>query len=150
MIAEKPSRRPFFEQGAEQSKWTPRAVAVLATAKALASSGRRICGADLLLALECGDHEVSRVLRQLGISPSTVLGRAAPAVWSYNTELYWEDFDCSLSEFPKLVLAEAVAMDDRYLGIEHLLLFLARIGVSGIDLPYDRIKKTWLEIMDRS
>jgi len=143
--------RPFFEIGAKRPKWTPRAFAVMATAKELASrSGRHILASDLLLALECGDHEVSRVFRQLGLSPSAAFGHAAPEKWSLKTELSWEDFDRTLHDLPQFVFEEAAAMNDSHLGIEHLLLSLARVGVAGIDLPHDRIKQTWLESMGRS
>ena len=144
------SRQQFFEHGIEQSRWTPRAGAVLATAKELAAPTGRITAEHILLALECGDHEVSRVLRVLAISPSAALGWPAPSSWSRRTDLYCEDFDSSLRELPQLVIEEAKAMGDSYLGIEHLLLALARVGVPGVDLPYDRIKQTWCQVMGRS
>jgi hypothetical protein len=99
------------------------------------------------VALECEDHQISRLLRQLAIFPSAAFSRATPEAWSRKTELYWEDFDSTLGDFPRIVLEGASAMGDSYIGMEHLLLFLARIGVAGIDLPYDCIKQTWLEIM---
>jgi len=65
-------------------------------------------------------------------------------------DLYCEDFDSSLKDLSRLVIEEAKAMGDNYLGIEHLLLVLARVGVPGVDLPYDRIKQTWYKVMGRS
>jgi hypothetical protein len=150
MFTSHPSRRRFFEHGIEQSNWTPRAGAVLATAKELAVPTGRITADHILLALECGDHEVSRVLWLLAISPSAALGRPAPGSWSRKMDLYCEDFDSSLRDLPQLVIEEAKAMGDSYLGIEHLLLVLVRVGVPGVDLPYDRIKQTWYQVMGRS
>ena len=65
-------------------------------------------------------------------------------------DLSCEDFDPSLGDFSTLVVEEAAAMGDSHLGIEHLLLFLARIGVPGVDLPYERIKQAWLQLMGKS
>ncbi|SRR6266436_4511208 len=150
MASNNPSRRRFFEHGIQLSKWTPRAGVVLVTAKELASPTGRITAGHILLALECGDHQVSRVLRLLAISPSAALGRPAPSSWSHEMDLYCEDFDSSLKDLSRLVIEEAKAMGDNYLGIEHLLLVLARVGVPGVDLPYDRIKQTWYKVMGRS
>src|SRR5580704_7645966 len=96
-------KRSFFEDGVEQSRWTPRAIQVLATAKDLSTTRARIGPSGILLALEGGDHQVSRLLKQLGITPSAALNKAAPGSWSRKTELYYEDFDGSLSDFPRLV-----------------------------------------------
>jgi len=144
------SRRRLFEHGFEQSNWTPRAALLLATAKNLASSTRAISADDILLALECDNNQVSGVLRRLGISPSAAFGRPAPQTWSRISELYIEDFDTCLGDFPQGVADEAVALGDSHRGMEHILLFLARSGASKVDLPYDRIKQTWLETMGRS
>ena len=142
-------RRRFFELGIEKSKWTPRAVAVLATAKDMAFPGHQIKANDLLLALASGNHEISRLLKRLAISPSAAPWRVTPGPRWPVKELCREDFDVSLDDLQRLVLGEADALRDSRLGIEHLLLALARIGVPGVDLPYERIKKTWLEMMGR-
>jgi len=149
MFTSRSSRRKFFEPGDKQRPWTPRAVAVLATAKHLSLADHRITAGDILLALECGDHQVSCVFRSLGISPSVALGRPVPASWALKRNLSSEDFDASLAGFPQLVSEEAEGMGDSHLGIEHLLLFLARVGVAGVDLPYEKIKQAWLTIMGR-
>ncbi len=35
-----------------------------------------------------------------------------------------------------------------YIGTEHLLLCLARIGVPGVELPYERIRTTVIELQE--
>ena len=141
---------PLGFNGFKQSNWTPRAAMVLATAKDLAAPTRAISADDILLALECGDNQVSQVLRRLEISPSAALRRPAPQSWSRISELSLNDFDPRLDDFPQRVADEAAALGDRHLGSEHILLFLARSGISEVDLPYDRIKEAWLETMGRS
>jgi ATP-dependent Clp protease ATP-binding subunit ClpA len=148
MFLRKRSKRPLFDQQIEQDRWTPRAIAVLSTAKDLALP-HLISASHILLALETGNHQVSRLLKNLAISPSAMLGQRAPSSWSRKTELYHEDFDRSLHELPHLAFEEAKAMGDSHVGIEHLLLFLAHTGVPGVDLSYARIKQEWLRLMER-
>jgi hypothetical protein len=136
-------------------KWTPRAGVVLATAKMSASSRGPISAADLLLAIEAtslahGENIASRTLKVLAVQPSTALARPAPTPCLGYRDLRIEDFDRSFSgQFPALVIDEAKAMGNNYVGIEHLLLFLARVGVTGIDLPYEQIRQTILELMGK-
>jgi hypothetical protein len=141
-------RRNFRED--VQGKWTPRARAVLSTAKALAVPKRRILAADLLLALECGEHQVSQVLRRLEIFPSSALGRCAPELWVLCNKLYEKDFDPSVRSLSGLAVEESKCMGDSHVGMEHILLALARVGVPGVNLPYDSLKKAWLAKMGRS
>ena len=62
-------------------------------------------------------------------------------------ELYIEDFATELRRsFPRVAIAEAENMGWTYLGTDCLLLLLARIGVSGVDLPYDRIREVLREL----
>jgi hypothetical protein len=141
-------RRNFGED--VQGKWTPRARAVLSTAKSLAAPKRRILGSDLLLALEWGDQQVSQVLRRLEIFPSSALGRCAPESWFLGNKLYEKDFDRSVRSLPALAVEESKGMGDSHVGIEHILLALARVGVPGVNLPYEGLKKAWLARMGRS
>ncbi len=61
-----------------------------------------------------------------------------------------DDFDKSLGDVRRGAAEESAELGDRHCGIEHLLLFLARHGVAGVDLPYDQIKRKWLEMMGRT
>jgi hypothetical protein len=102
-----------------------------------------------LLAMEAGDHLASRALRRLAICPSAAFGRPAPASLSRAVALYYEDFDYALRQyFPRRAFEEAKAMDSLYLGAEHILLCLARIGVAGLELPYEQIRQTILGIRE--
>jgi hypothetical protein len=44
------------------------------------------------------------------------------------------------------VIEEAKAMGDDYVGTEHLLLFLARVGVPDVGLSYEQIRNIILEL----
>jgi hypothetical protein len=124
---------------------------VLATARAIAAPAR-ITTEHLLLALEAvgvvtGDHPGSRVLARLDISPSAVLKRTLPGSCPPNSYASWDAFDDSLSGvFPALVIEEAQKIGHNYIGTEHLLLFLARVGVPGVVLPYERVRSILIEI----
>jgi hypothetical protein len=143
----------IFEEGGW--KWTPRAVKVISTAGAIASPAQGITGNDLLLALESvaqvyGDNVASRALTHVGIRPSTALGRPAPESCPPNRDVSTAELAASLSGvFPALAIEEARSVGNDYVGIEHLLLFLARIGVPGVDLPYARIRETIHKLMGR-
>jgi hypothetical protein len=137
--------------GSEQGPWTPRAVAVISTAKSMAASfNRGILPEDILLALECGEHQVSQVLHRLGIFPSALLGRKRAELWVRRTQLYDQDFDASLGSLPRMAAEESKAIGDSHIGMEHILLALARVGVPGVTLPYGPIREAWVERMGRS
>lgn len=130
----------------EKANWTPRALEVFATAKALAAPSL-ITARHLLLALEAGDTVASRVFKRLGILPSAVLGCTAATALLPDGELHLGDFDAEFRrDFPRLAIAEAKSMGWMYLGTDGLLLMLARIGFMGLDLPYDRVRKTIIEV----
>jgi hypothetical protein len=134
-----------------KQQWTPRTGAVLATAKTLASpDGGRIRPCHILLALQTGDHIASQVLKDFGINPAASLGRPAPDTWVLTgwESLTFDDFDASLALFfAREVFSETRAMGGQYLGIEHLLLLVARLGVSGLELPYDKMRQRICERM---
>jgi hypothetical protein len=135
-------RTPF-----EKANWTPVALRVFATAKALASPDP-IVGRDLLLALETGDTVASKVFKKLAITPSRTLSRTAPNALLPDGELYAEDFDVDFRRhFPRLAIMEARSMGWAY-GTECLLLLLARVGVSGFELQYDHIRRAINEVME--
>jgi hypothetical protein len=136
-------RAPF-----EKANWTPRALEVFATAKALASPNR-IRPRDLLLAMEAGDTIARRVFKKLGVLPSTVLNQAPPASLLPDGELCFEDFENNFGRgLPRLAEAEVSAVGWTYLGTEALLLVLARLGVAGFDLPYSRIREIVPEVIE--
>jgi hypothetical protein len=121
--------------------WTPRALEVFATAKALASPNP-IRPRDLLLAMEAGDTVARRVFEKLSMLPSAVLNQTRPPSLLPDGELCFEDFDNDFGRsLPRLAATEARGMGWAYLGTEALLLLLARLGVAGFDLPYDRIRE---------
>ncbi len=129
-------RTPF-----EKANWTLRALEVLATAKALALPNP-IKPQDLLLAMEAGDTVARRVFKKLSMMPSAVLNQTAPASLLPDGELYFEDFENDFGRsLPGLAAAEARSMGWAYLGTDALLLLLARLGVVGFELPYDRIRE---------
>jgi len=136
--------------------WTPRAIKVLSTAKAIAAPVGQVEAPDLLLALESvalayGENVASQALARVGVRPSIALGRQSPESCPPNRYVSLAEFGPSLSGvFPGLVIEEATAMGNDYVGIEHLLLFLARAGVPGVELPYERIRQIILELMGRS
>jgi hypothetical protein len=137
-------------------RWTPRALKVLSTAHELAASSGHIEAADLLLAFESmalayGDNVVSQALDRVGVRPSIALQCRAPESCPPNRYVSVADFGPSLSPaFSGLVIEEATAMGDDYVGIEHLLLFLARAGVPGVELPYECIRSAILELLAKS
>lgn len=90
------------------------------------------------------------MLHRLAIFPSTALGLKAPESWVLRTELYQQDFEASLGSLAQLAAEESKAMGDSHIGMEHILLAVARVGVPGVTLPYDRIREAWLERMGRS
>ena len=121
----------------DKANWTPRALEVFATAKALAVPGQ-IKRADLLLALESGVSVASGVFKRVGYLPSATLDRPAPEALVADGDLYREDFDPELQDcLPRDAHAEARNMGWQYLGTDSLLLLLARLGIAG--LPYDRV-----------
>ena len=137
------SRRTPFEK----ANWTPRALEVFATAKALASPNP-IRPRDLLLAMEAGDTVARRVFKKLGMLPSAVLNQTPPASLLPDSELYFEDFENDFGRsLPHLAAAEARDMGWAYLGTDALLLLLARLGVAGFDLPYNRIREIVPQVM---
>jgi hypothetical protein len=139
-----------------ECRWTPRAIKVLSTAKAIAVPVGHIEAEHLLLAfesvaLEDGENVASQALARAGIRPSVALGRPAPGSCPPNSYVSLAEFGPSLSGvFPSLVIEEATAMGNDYVGLEHLLLFLARAGVPGVKLPYEPIRQTILELTGRS
>ena len=145
MSLEYPTPEMKAPPGRPWGRWTPRAMKVLVTAKAISGPSGRIEVEDLLLAFESvaratGENPASRALARVGIRPSVVLGRRAPEPCPANRRLSLAEFGPSLSAtFPSGVIEEAAAMGDDYVGIEHLLLFLAKIGVPGVELSYERI-----------
>jgi hypothetical protein len=129
-------RTPF-----EKANWTPRALEVLATAKAMASPNP-IRPRDLLLAMEAGDTLARRIFKKLSTLPSAVLNQTAPTSLLPDGELFFEDFESDFGwSLPRLAATEARSMGHAFLGTEALLLLLARLGVAGFDLPYDRIRE---------
>lgn len=131
--------------------WTPAAIRVLTTAKAIAGPAAHIEPEHLLLAFESvepdlGDGVACQALARIGIRPTAVLGRPAPESCPRNRYIPLSEFGPALSRvFPALAIEEAEAMGDDYVGAEHLLLLLARAGVPTVDLPYERIRKAILE-----
>ena len=133
-------------------RWSPRVIKVLTTAKAIAGPASHIEPEHLLLAFESvelgtGENPASQALARVGIRPSVLLGSPAPEACPPNHYIAPSEFGPALSPlFPALVIDEAKAMGDDHVGVEHLLLFLARAGVPGVDLPYERIRETILEL----
>jgi hypothetical protein len=148
-----PKREGQIQQ--PEMKWTPRAIKVLATARAIAAPAN-IKAEHLFLALEAvavvtGDHPASRALARLGISASAALGKPIPDSCPPNHFASWEVFDPSVSAvFPATAINEAKMIGHDYVGTEHLLLFLARVGVPGVDLPYERLRTTVIELQKES
>jgi hypothetical protein len=135
-------RTPF-----EKANWTPRALEVFATAKALASPNP-ITPRDLLLAMEAGDTVARRVFKKLNMLPSALLNQTPPAGLLSDGELCFEDFENHFGQnLRRLAAAEAEGLGWAYLGTEALLLLLARLGVAGFDLPYDRIREIVPEVI---
>ena len=129
------SRRTPFPK----DNWTPRAIEVLATAKAIAAPGQ-ITGQDLLVAMEAIDTVASNVFKKLGLTPSAALGRTVPTHLCQDCELFIQDFAGTLGrDLQALASKEARSRKWSYLGTDGLLLALSRLGVSGIQLPYQRI-----------
>jgi hypothetical protein len=141
-----PESLPTSPTPFQRANWTPGSLKVLATAKRLAS-GTRVGPHHLLVALETGDGIAAQTLRRLGISPSGALGLTAPSALAPDGELYYEDFARDFrAVFPQVAIEESRSLGTWYLGSEHLLLLLARTGVSGVALPYDAIRQTILEL----
>ncbi len=135
-------RTPF-----EKANWTPRALEVFATAKALASPNR-IRPRDLLLAMEAGDTVARRVFMKLSMLPSAVLNQTPPASLLPDGELCCEDFEKDLGRsLPRLAAIEMRGLGGVYFGTESLLLVLARLGVAGVDLPYNRMREIVPEVI---
>lgn len=131
-----PNQRREFQK----ANWTPRALEVFATAKTLAAPGP-IELHHLLLALSAGDAVASRALKRLGINPSAVLASTPTTTLLPDGELYTEDFSAGLKDFFHFAAAEARSMGLKYLGTDCLLLVLARLGVAGVDLPYEAVRQ---------
>ena len=120
---------------------------VFATAKALASPDS-IRPRDLLLAMEAGDTVARRVFKKLSMLPSAVLNQSPPASLLPDGELCFEDFDKDFGRsLARLAAAEARGLGWAYFGTEALLLVLARLGVAGFDLPYNRIREIVPEVI---
>ena len=129
------SRRTPFPK----DNWTPRAIEVLATAKAMATPGQ-ITGQDLLVAMEAIDTVASNVFKNLGLAPSAALGRSVPTQLCQDCELFIQDFAGTLGrDLQALAGKEARTRNWPYLGTDGLLLALSRLGVPGIQLPYEPI-----------
>jgi len=132
--------------------WTPAVIRVLTTAKAIAGPAAQIELEHLLLAFESaepdlGDGVAWRALARVGVRPSVLLGRPAPDPSPRNHYVPLSEFGQAVSSvFPTVAVQEAEAIGDDYVGAEHLLLLLARVGVPGVDLPYERIRKEILEL----
>jgi hypothetical protein len=150
MSLEYPTRDEAIKQ--PWGRWTPAVMRVLTTAKEIAGPASNIEPEHLLLAFESaepilGDGIAWQVLARIGVRPSGVLERPAPEICSPNRYISLTEFGPALSRgFPALVVEEAKAIGDDYVGAEHLLLFLARAGVPGVELPYDRIQTTIREL----
>ena len=113
---------------------------VFATAKALAVP-EPISVRHLLLALEAGDTVAARTLKKLNLRPSTIFGRTPPAGLSAEGDLFLEDFELDLRrDLQRLAVAEAKSMGWMYLGTDALLLLVARLGATEVDLPYERVR----------
>jgi hypothetical protein len=129
-------RTPF-----RKDNWTPRAIEVFATAKAIAAPGL-ITAQHLALAMEASDTVASRVFEKLGLIPSAALGRSAPNQLCPDGELFMQDFDGTLGrDLQALIVKEARTRDWSYLGTDGLLLTLATIGVPGMQLSYERVNE---------
>lgn len=128
-------------------RWTPAAIRVLTAAKANAGPAAQIEADHLLLGFESaepdlGDGIAWRALARLGVRPSTLLGRGAARSCPRNSYVPLPEFGPVVSRlFPGLAIEEAEAIGDDFVGAEHLLLLLARAGVPGVDLPYERIRE---------
>jgi hypothetical protein len=150
MSLEYPTPEMKTAPGHPWGRWTPRAIRLLSAAKAIAGPSAQIEAEDLLLAFEAvalatGENPASRALAVVGIRPSVALGRCAPETCPPNRRVSLPEFGPSLSSvFPNGVIEEAAAMGDDYVGIEHLLLFVAKVGVHGVELPYARIHEAIL------
>ena len=98
--------------------------------------------------MEAGDTVARRVFKKLGMLPSAVLNQTPPASLLPDSELYFEDFENDFGRsLPHLAAAEARDMGWAYLGTDALLLLLARLGVAGFDLPYNRIREIVPQVM---
>ena len=145
---------PTREQASKDpwGRWTPAVIRVLSAAKAIAGPAAQIELGHLLLGFESaepdlGDGIAWQALTRLGVRPSALLGRPAPGPCPRNRYVPLSEFSLVVSRvFPALAIQEAEAMGDDYVGAEHLLLLLARAGVPGVDLPYERIRKEILEL----
>jgi hypothetical protein len=145
---------PTLEQAMKSpwGRWTPAVIKVITTAREIAGPTAHIAPEHLLLAFEStesvlGDYVAWQALARVGVRPSAVLGRPAPELYPRNRYIPLSRFSPALAGvFPALAIEEAKAMGDDYVGADHLLLFLARSGVPGVELPYERIRKTILEI----
>ena len=144
---------PTREQASKQpwGRWTPAVIRLLTTAKAIAGPVG-IEPEHLLLAFESaepdlGDGVAWRALARVGVRPSVLLGRPAPEPCQSSRYVPLSEFGPAISRvFPAVAVEEAEANGDDYVGAEHLLLLLARTGVPGVDLPYERIRKEILEL----
>ena len=101
-----------------------------------------------MLAIEAGDTVARRVFKKLSILPSVVLNETPPVCLLPDGELCFEDFENDFGRgLPRLAALEARGMEWAYLGTEALLLLLARSGVEGFDLPYNRIREIVPEVI---
>jgi hypothetical protein len=145
---------PTREQASKDpwGRWTPAVVRVLSAARAIAGPAAQIELEHLLLGFESvepdlGDGIAWQTLGRLGIRPSVLLGRPAPESCPRNRYVPLSEFGPAVSRvFPALAIEEAETIGDDYVGAEHLLLLLARTGVPGVDLSYERIRKEILEL----
>ena len=142
---EQASRSPW-------GRWTPAVIRVLAAAKAIAGPTSQIGPEHLLLGFESAEPDLRngiawQALARHGIRSSALLGRPVPEPCKQNHYVPLSEFIHAASrQFPAGAIEEALSMGDDYVGAEHLLLFLARPGVAGVELPYEHIRKGILEL----
>jgi hypothetical protein len=80
--------------------------------------------------------------------PSAVLNQTPPTGLLPDGQLCFEDFEKDFGRsLPHLAAVEARGMGWAYLGTDALLLLLARLGVAGFELPYDRIREIVPEVL---
>jgi hypothetical protein len=98
--------------------------------------------------MEAGDTVAHRVFKKLSMLPSVVLNQIPPTTLLPDGELCYEDFEGDFGRsLPCLAAAEAKGMGWAYLGTDALLLLLARLGVAGFDLPYNKIREIVPQVM---
>ena len=135
---------PFFNRRRtnRERKWAPRAQCVVAEARLVGPPSPTITPVHLLLALERGDSRAAKILKALAISPSAVLGSSPLELRASRDTDPEVDWDADwMRDLERIALEEAEHSGHRHVGTKHLLLAVSRIGVAGVDLPYDRIRE---------